>query len=118
MAEKFVTVDEYIASFPDDVRAILEQIRAAIHRTVPEATEKISYDIPTATLDGKHLVYFAGWKHHVSVYPLPAGDPEFERELAPYRSGPGTAKFPLGKPVPYELIERMVELLVEQRATS
>ncbi|MFC9790189.1 iron chaperone [Rhodococcus sp. NPDC127528] len=115
MAEKFATVDEYIASFPDDVRAILEQIRALLHAVVPGSGETISYDIPTVTLGGKSLVYFAGWKHHVSVYPLPAGDPEFERELAPYKSGPGTAKFPLGKPIPYELIERIAALLAAQR---
>ncbi|MFE3289434.1 iron chaperone [Rhodococcus sp. NPDC059234] len=115
MAEKFATVDEYIASFPDGVRAILEEIRARLHRIVPGSGERISYDIPTVTLGGKSLVYFAGWKHHVSVYPLPAGGPEFERDLAPYRSGPGTAKFPLGKPIPYELIERIAALLAQQR---
>jgi uncharacterized protein YdhG (YjbR/CyaY superfamily) len=115
VAAQFATVDEYIASFPDDVREILERIRALIHRVVPESGETISYDIPAVTRGGRALVYFAGWKHHVSVYPLPAGDPEFERELAPYRSGPGTAKFPLGKPVPYELIGRLVRLLAEQR---
>lgn len=115
MADEFATVDEYIASFPDDVRAVLQEIRRTVHRAVPGAGETISYKIPTITLGGRHLVYFAGWKHHVSVYPLPSGDEEFEGRLAAYRSGPGTAKFPLGKPVPYDLIEQIVELLVEQR---
>lgn len=114
MADQFATIDDYIRSFPDDVQEILEEIRRTIRNAVPEAGEKISYQLPTITLDGKYLVYFAGWKHHISVYPLPEVDGAFERELAPYIAGKGTAKFPLDKPIPYDLIERLVALLVEQ----
>ncbi|MFC4605810.1 iron chaperone [Rhodococcus kronopolitis] len=115
MADEFSTVDEYIASFPDDVRPVLQEIRRTVHAVVPGAEETISYKIPAITLGGRHLVYFAGWKRHVSVYPLPSGDTEFERRLAAYRSGTGTAKFPLGEPIPYDLIGQLVGLLVEQR---
>jgi uncharacterized protein YdhG (YjbR/CyaY superfamily) len=114
--EKFASVDDYIRSFPDDVRVVLEKVRKTIRKAVPNGEETISYQIPTVTLDGKYLVYFAGWKSHISVYPLPTGDEAFERDLDPYRSGKGTAKFPLSKPIPYDLIKRIAALLVEQRS--
>ncbi|XGU20181.1 iron chaperone [Rhodococcus sp. 3Y1] len=77
MAE-FVTIDEYIASFPTDVQPALESIRETIHNTVPGLDETISYQMPTMTVNGKNLIHFAGWKNHISMYPLPAGDAEFE----------------------------------------
>ena len=113
---KATTVDEYIRSFPDDVQAILEKVRRTLHRAVPDAGEKISYQMPTITLDGKYVVYFAAWKDHISVYPLPAGDDAFEQEIAPYVSGRGTAKFPLDQPIPYGLIERLGGFLARERA--
>lgn len=117
MATTFATVDEYIGSFPDDVRIILEEIRRRIRAAVPEAAETISYQIPTFTLDGSAFVYFAGWKHHVAVYPIPSGDEAFEGELAPYRAAKGTLKFPLKQPIPFDLIERVAGLLAAQRGT-
>jgi uncharacterized protein YdhG (YjbR/CyaY superfamily) len=110
----FATVNEYIGSFPGDVRILLEEIRRRIRSAVPEAAESISYQIPTFTLDGDAFVYFAGWKHHIAVYPIPAGDEAFEEELAPYRAAKGTLKFPLEQPVPYDLIERVAGLLATQ----
>ncbi|WP_280395427.1 iron chaperone [Nocardia brasiliensis] len=104
MVEQTATVDTYIASFPEDVRSILEEIRDSIKRVLPEATEAISYDIPTFKVNGRNVVHFAGWKHHVSVYPIPAGDKAFERAVEPYRAGKGTLKFPLTKPIPYDRI--------------
>jgi uncharacterized protein YdhG (YjbR/CyaY superfamily) len=113
----FATVDEYIGSFPDDVRTILDEIRRRIHTAVPEAAETISYQIPTFTLGGSAFVYFAGWKHHVAVYPIPPGDAAFEQELAPYRAAKGTLKFPLKRPIPFDLIERVAVLLAAQRGS-
>jgi uncharacterized protein YdhG (YjbR/CyaY superfamily) len=113
---RLATVDDYIASFPDEVQVALEEVRRTIRTVVPSAGETISYRIPSITLDGAHLVYFAAWKHHISVYPVPAGDEAFEREIAPYRASKGTVRFPLGKPVPCDLVERLVALLVNQRA--
>jgi len=109
------TVDEYIAGYPDDVRAVLEKIRATIRRAVPRSSEKISYKIPTVMLDGKYLVYYAAWKHHIAVYPVPAGDEALERELAPYRAAKGTLRFPLAEPVPYGLIRRIAKQLAAAR---
>lgn len=117
LAAEFDTVDAYVASFPEPVRAVLEQIRSTLHEAVPGAGEKISYEIPTLTVNGSAIVYFAGWKHHVSVYPLPEGDAAFAADLAPYRSGPGTAKFLLKKPIPYDLIGRIATFLVAERAS-
>ena len=117
MATTFATVDEYIASFPDDVRIILEEIRHRIRAAVPQAAETISYQIPTFTLEGSAFVYVAGWKHHVAVYPIPSGDEAFERELAPYRAAKGTLKFPLKQPIPFDLIERVAAVLAAQRGS-
>jgi uncharacterized protein YdhG (YjbR/CyaY superfamily) len=114
VAAQFTTIDEYIGLFPEDVQLILGEIRRRIRKVVPGAGETISYQIPTMTLNGRHLVYFAAWKHHISVYPVPAADEAFERELAPYLAGKGTVRFPLGKPIPYDLIERLVALLAQR----
>jgi uncharacterized protein YdhG (YjbR/CyaY superfamily) len=113
----FTTVDEYIGSFPPDVRKILEEIRGTIRSAVPLSEETISYQIPTFTLEGSAVVYFAGWKHHVAVYPIPAGDEAFEQELAPYRAAKGTLKFPLKQPIPFGLIERVAVLLAAERTS-
>ncbi|HEY9377015.1 MAG TPA: DUF1801 domain-containing protein [Jiangellaceae bacterium] len=109
------TVDDYISSFPDDVQAILHKIRQTIRKAVPDAGETISYKIPTFTLDGRYFIYVAGWKDHISVYPVPNGDEAFEQAITPYRAGKGTLKFPLDQPIPYDLIERTAVLQAEQR---
>jgi uncharacterized protein YdhG (YjbR/CyaY superfamily) len=111
----FATVDEYIASFPPDVQRTLEEVRAAIRGAVPGTEERISYGIPTFALDGRYVVYFSGWKRHVSVYPVPDADPALQREIAPYRAGKGTLKFALDKPLPLDLISRVAARLLEQR---
>jgi uncharacterized protein YdhG (YjbR/CyaY superfamily) len=116
---KFATVDEYIASFPDEVRPILESVRATMRAAAPGTEEAISYGIPTFTLHGRYVAYFSGWKEHLSVYPVPAGDEALTRELAPYREGAGTLRFPYGKPVPLELIGRVTNaLMADNKARS
>jgi len=107
MAAQFTTVEEYIGSFPADVQDILREVRRTIYDAVPEAGERISYGIAAFTLGGRDLVYFAGWKNHISVYPVPTGDPDLTRDLTPYLAAKGTLKFPLGQPVPYSLIGRV-----------
>jgi uncharacterized protein YdhG (YjbR/CyaY superfamily) len=118
MAAKFIDVDDYIATFPADVQSVLQQIRETIHAAVPGSQEKISYDIPTMTRDGNRYVHFAGWAKHVSLYPVP--EPEeteagsaLAAELEPYLAGKGTLKFPLNKPIPYDLIGRVAARLAE-----
>ncbi|MFE7741569.1 iron chaperone [Nocardia sp. NPDC057455] len=115
MAEQPATIDAYLAAFPEDVRGILDAIRRTIRAALPDATEAISYDIPTFRLHGRNVVHFAGWKQHVSLYPIPDGDPALTRELEPYRAGKGTLRFRLGEPVPYDLIGRIATALAERR---
>lgn len=115
MASTFATVEDYIQSFPDEVQAILQRVRSTIHQAVPGSGETISYQMPTITVNDRSLVYFAGWKQHIGMYPVPEGDPEFTRDIAPYRAVTSTVKFPYRKPIPYDLIARMVVLLVNQR---
>lgn len=109
------SVEEYLASFPPDVRRVLADVRAALRSSLPDAEERISYGIPTFSVGGRYVVYFSGWKRHVSVYPLPHPDPDLDAELEPYRAGKGTLRFPLDEPMPLALIQKVATRLLEQR---
>ena len=104
VATTFESVDQYIATFPPATQRVLQDVRRALHDAVPGAGETISYNIPTVTLDDRSIVHFAGWKRHISLYPVPDGDAAYEAAVAPYRSGASTVKFPLAEPVPYDLV--------------
>ena len=106
-------IDEYIASFPPDVRAILRRIRATVAATAPDASEKISYRMPAFVQDGI-LIYFAAFRNHIGVFPPISGDPRLERSLSRYKGPKGNLKFPLDEPVPYHLIKRIVALRLRQ----
>jgi uncharacterized protein YdhG (YjbR/CyaY superfamily) len=106
----FQSIDEYIAACPPDSQAYLQQIRKLIHTLVPDAKEKISYQMAAFERNGKNLIHFAGWKKHVSLYPVPAGSEAFERQIAKYAGGKGTLKFSLEEPLPLKLIERVIKL--------
>lgn len=112
------SIDEYIAEFPPETQKALQEIRELIHTTAPDATETISYAIPTFDLSGRHLVHFAGYAHHVGFYPVPSGMEAFKEELEPYKSGKGSAQFPLDKPLPMDLIRRIVEFRAEENASK
>jgi len=117
MKSKKVTwksIDEYLASFPEDTRKILEELRATINAAAPEAGEKISYNIPTFTLNGNYLIYFAGWKTHISIYPIPTGSQAFNKQVSKYVEGKGTLKFPLDQPLPLKLITKIVKLRIAE----
>jgi len=109
---KFTSVEEYISSFPEDVQKILEEIRGIIKATAPDAKEKISYQIAAFELNGRNLIHFAGWKNHISIYPIPSGTDAFNKEISQYVDGRGTLKFPLDKPLPMKLIGKVVKLHV------
>jgi uncharacterized protein YdhG (YjbR/CyaY superfamily) len=108
------SVDSYIAGFPPDVQKMLERIRKTIRKAAPKATESISYQIPAYKVDGKVLIYFAGFAKHISVYPAPRDAKEFKKELAAYKGGKGTVQFPLDKPIPYDLITRIVKFKLQK----
>ena len=106
-AQPASTIDEYIAGFPADIREILEKIRSTIHTAVPEAAEAIRYGLPTFVLNG-NLVHFGGFKNHIGFYPTPSGIEAFGSELAGFATAKGSVRFPLDKPIPYNLIKRIV----------
>lgn len=107
-------IDDYIAGFPEEVQKILKKVRTTIRQTAPEAEETISYQIPTFKLNGTYLIYFAGFKNHISLYPAPRGAEEFKKELSAYEGGKGTVQFPLDQPIPYDLIKRIVKFKVKE----
>ena len=107
------TIDAYIAGFPEDVQAILQQVRRTIHEAAPEATEAISYQMPTFKLNG-NLVHFGAFKSHIGFYPVPSGMAAFQDDLAAYKQGKGSVQFPLNKPMPLDLIRRIVEFRVQE----
>lgn len=106
-------IDEYIAGFPKDVQKKLEEMRATIRKSAPEAEEAISYAIPTFKLNG-NLVHFAGYKNHIGFYPAPRGIEAFKKELAAYEGGKGTVQFPLDQPLPLTLISKIVKFRVKE----
>ncbi|HSY19992.1 MAG TPA: DUF1801 domain-containing protein [Candidatus Acidoferrales bacterium] len=106
-------MDEYIGNFPKDVREILEKIRITIRKAAPRAEEKIGYGIPTFTLKG-NLVHFAAFKKHIGFYPTPSGIGQFKQELSVYEGAKGSVQFPLDKPIPFGLINKIVKFRVQE----
>ncbi|WP_323095705.1 iron chaperone [Intrasporangium sp. YIM S08009] len=116
MAPRFASVDDYIASYPEETRTQLARVRTAIRTAVPDAREKISYGMATFILEGKPLLYFAGWKNHVGMYPVPTGDAAFEDAIRPFRRAKDTVRFPITKPVPLDLVATIARLCVKRAA--
>jgi uncharacterized protein YdhG (YjbR/CyaY superfamily) len=114
MTIKPKNIDEYIAGFPADTQLVLEQVRSTIKKAAPEAEEKISYGMPTFTLNKTYLVYFAGYKSHIGLYPTPVGIETFKKELSVYKQGKGSVQFPLDKPMPLSLITKIVKFRVKE----
>ena len=109
MPSKFISIDEYIASFPAEVQEIMHTIRAIILEKAPDAFEGFSYDMPAYKTHGRVLVYFAAFKNHIGFYATPSGHQEFSKELSKYKQGKGSVQFPLNQPIPYDLIGQIVE---------
>jgi uncharacterized protein YdhG (YjbR/CyaY superfamily) len=109
----FVSTDEYIAAFPEEIQTILEKIRATIKTAAPDAQEKISYQMPTFDLKG-NLVHFAAFKNHIGFYPTPTGIEKFKKELSAYEGAKGSVQFPLDQPIPYDLISKIVKFRVKE----
>jgi uncharacterized protein YdhG (YjbR/CyaY superfamily) len=107
-------IDEYIAGFPSDVQEVLEKVRTTIRKAAPDAEETISYKMPSFTLKGKYLIYFAAYKKHIGLYPAPRGDAEFNKEVSVYKAGKGTVRFPLDKPIPFSLISKIVKFRAKE----
>lgn len=117
MRKQFKTIDKYIASFPKSVQVLLNRVRQTVHKVAPEAKEAIKYGMPAFVLNG-NLVFFGGYDKHIGFYPLPGPIKQFKKELAPYKIGKGSIQFPLDKPIPYKLIEKIVAFRVKQARKS
>ena len=107
-------MDEYIAGFPPDVQKLLQKIRSTIRKAAPKAEEAIKYQIPAFVLNNGNLIFFAGFKSHIGIYPAPREAAEFKKELATYKGNKGTLQLPLDKPVPVDLITRITKYLVKR----
>jgi uncharacterized protein YdhG (YjbR/CyaY superfamily) len=110
----FKSIDEYIQTFPGDVQNILKSVRKTIKEVVPNAEEAISYQIPTFKLNGSYLIYFAGWKDHIALYPKPRSNDALTKQLSVYKSGKGSVQFPIDKPMPLALIKKIVRYRVKE----
>jgi len=115
---QFKTIDEYIATFPKNVRDVLEELRRVIRESAPGAEETISYGIPTFDLNGRHLVHFAAYKNHVGFYPTSSGIKAFKKELSPFKTSKGTVQFPLDKPIPFDLVKKTVKFRVKETVSK
>jgi uncharacterized protein YdhG (YjbR/CyaY superfamily) len=111
--KEFIDINAYIAEFSDETQVILEKIRNTIQQAAPDAKEAIKYGMPTFVLNG-NLVHFAAYKNHIGFYPAPSGIDSFIDELAVYRTGKGTIQFPINKPIPFDLISKVVKFRVEE----
>ena len=118
MAGRYADIDEYVASLSDDARPVMEEVRRVVHRLVPGVAETISYQMPTFVLDGQPLVHVAAWKKHLGVYPLPPMDGGLAAEVEPYRGAKDAMQLRYDRPVPYDLVERVVAVLLEQRRAT
>ena len=105
--KQFKTIDEYIKTFPEDVRSVLEKMRQTIRKAAPEAEEVISYQMPAFKQNGM-LVWFAAYKNHIGFYPRTSGIEAFKKELSLYEGAKGSVQFPIKKPIPYDLVEKIV----------
>jgi uncharacterized protein YdhG (YjbR/CyaY superfamily) len=112
------TVDRYIEGFPGEVQAILLKLRETVRSKAPDAEESISYGMPGYKLNGKPLVYFAGFKNHIGFYATPTGHEAFKDDLSKYKQGKGSVQFPLNRPIPYDLIARIVEFRVKENQSK
>lgn len=112
--KKFTNIDEYIAMFPDDVQIKLQELRKVIKEIAPDASEAISYQMPTFKLAGRNLIHFAAYKHHIGLYPASSGVSEFKNELASYKTSRGAIQFPIDKPIPFDLVRRITKFRVAE----
>lgn len=104
MRPRRASVDAYLKGFSGEVRRALDSVRATIQEALPDAEETISYGIPVYKINGTYAIYFAGFKNHVSVYPIPPGSESFLKKIQPYQHGKGTLRFSLSEPLPLPLI--------------
>lgn len=109
MNKETTIIDEYITGFPDSTQKILQEVRSTIADVAPDAVEVMSYGIPTFDLNKKHLIHFAGYEHHIGLYPGAQAIEVFKDEIKAYKTSKGTIQFPIDKPTPIKLIKKITE---------
>lgn len=113
---KPTTIDQYFSVFPEETIKRMQELRDLIHKLAPEVKESISYSMPAFKLNNSALVYFAGYKNHIGLYPTPSGIEEFQKDFSNYKTGKGSIQFPLDQPMPWDLITRIVKFRINETA--
>jgi len=116
-ATEITTIDQYIAGFPEEIRPILNQVRATIQKAAPDAIEAISYGMPAFKQNG-YLAYFAAHKNHIGFYPIPSATEKFKEELSVYKTGKGSVQFPIDHPMPLKLITKIIKFRLQENAAK
>ena len=114
MKTGFHSIDEYIEGFPEETQKALKEICAAVKALVPDAEEYISYKMPAFKVNGEYFIHFSAWKNHIGMYPIPAGNESFQKQIEPYRSAKSSLNFPLDKPMPIKLIEKFIKFRIAE----
>lgn len=111
---KFTSINEYVSSLPENAQKAMSEIIATIKAKVPNAEEHISYNMPAFKVNGEYFVHFSAWKNHIGMYPIPAGNEAFQKQIEPYRSAKSSLNFPLDKPMPIKLIEKVIKFRIAE----
>jgi uncharacterized protein YdhG (YjbR/CyaY superfamily) len=111
---KFASINEYLSSLPENAQKAMSEIIATVKARVPHADEHISYNMPAFKVDGEYFIHFSAWKNHIGLYPIPAGNDAFQREIEPYRSAKSSLNFPLDQPMPIKLIEKFIKFRIAE----
>jgi uncharacterized protein YdhG (YjbR/CyaY superfamily) len=111
---KFTSINEYISTLPENAQKAMGEIIATIKAKVPNAEERISYNMPAFKVNGEYFIHFSAWKNHIGMYPIPAGNEAFQKQIEPYRSAKSSLNFPLNKPMPIKLIEKFIKFRIAE----
>ncbi len=115
---KFTSINEYVSTLPENAQKAMGEIIAAIKDNVPDAEEHISYNMPAFKVNGEYFIHFSAWKNHIGMYPIPAGNEAFQKAIEPYRSAKSSLNFPLDKPMPIKLIEKVIKFRIAENLKS
>ena len=115
---KFTSINEYVSTLPENAQMAMREIIASIKARVPNAEEHISYNMPAFKVNGEYFVHFSAWKNHIGMYPIPAGNEAFQKQIEQYRSAKSSLNFPLDKPMPIKLIEKFIKFRIAENLKS
>ena len=115
---KFTSISEYVSTLPENAQKAMGEIIATIKANVPDAEEHISYNMPAFKVNGEYFIHFSAWKNHIGMYPIPAGNEAFQKQIEPYRSAKSSLNFPLAQPMPIKLIEKVIKFRISENLKS